>query len=161
MEAFHPSSFNDITYDVPGDNAIENQENKEENEKSEPAAENGQPELPEIEGDGEKKKKKRNRKKGGKVTQTYPPSVPIADLYPDGVFPIGEIQEYVSSKDDRTAINRMTSEEKRAMDRMQNDIYNEVRLAAEAHRQVSTIALILLVILVASSAFFRYLANYL
>lgn len=37
--------------------------------------------------------------------------------------------------DDRTAKDRFTNEEKRALDRMHNDIYNEVRLAAEAHRQ--------------------------
>ncbi|XP_063926053.1 methionine aminopeptidase 2 isoform X2 [Zophobas morio] len=89
-----------------------------------------------LEGEGEKKKKKRNRKKGGaKVTQTDPPSIPIADLFPDQVFPIGEIQDYRVNQDDRTAKDRFTSEEKRALDRMHNDIYNEVRLAAEAHRQ--------------------------
>lgn len=95
------------------------------------AAENGV----ENEGEGEKKKKKRNRKKGGKPAQTNPPSVPIVDLFSDGVFPLGEIQEYPTVKDDRTAKDRFTSEEKRALDRMHNDIYNEVRLAAEAHRQ--------------------------
>lgn len=50
------------------------------------------------------------------------------------MYPIGEILEH-PSKDDRTAKDRFTSEEKRALDRMHNDIYNEVRLAAEAHRQ--------------------------
>lgn len=88
------------------------------------------------EADGEKKKKKRNRKKGGgKVVQTDPPSIPIVELFPDQVFPIGEVQEYPTKQDDRTAKDRSTSEEKRALDRMHNDIYNEVRLAAEAHRQ--------------------------
>lgn len=87
--------------------------------------------------EAEKKKKKRNRKKGGKIVQTDPPSIPIVDLYPDQVFPLGEILDYPPLKDDRTAKDRFTSEEKRALDRMHNDIYNEVRLAAEAHRQVS------------------------
>ena len=32
---------------------------------------------------------------------------------------------------------RETNEEKRALDRMQSDIYSDVRQAAEAHRQVS------------------------
>lgn len=59
-----------------------------------------------------------------------------------GVYPIGEIQEYATGKDDRTASNRFTTEEKKALDRMHNDIYNEVRLAAEAHRQVSKHTLI-------------------
>lgn len=40
--------------------------------------------------------------------------------------------------DERTAKDRFSSEEKRALDRMQNDIYQEVRHAAEAHRQVLT-----------------------
>lgn len=37
--------------------------------------------------------------------------------------------------DDRKAADRFTSEEKRALDRLQADIYQELRLAAEAHRQ--------------------------
>lgn len=52
-----------------------------------------------------------------------------------GVFPIGEIQEYSLGKDERTSKDRFSTEEKKALDRMHNDIYNEVRLAAEAHRQ--------------------------
>lgn len=44
--------------------------------------------------------------------------------------------DYPTVNDSRTAKDRFTSEEKRALDRAENDIYNEVRLAAEAHRQV-------------------------
>lgn len=55
-----------------------------------------------------------------------------------GVFPVGEEMEYPAQKDGRTAKDRFTSEEKRILDRLHNDIYNEVRQAAEAHRQVST-----------------------
>lgn len=110
------------------------------NVTEETRANDAEPEAAEVaneEKDGEKKKKKRNRKKGGKLVQTDPPSIPIADLYPDQVFPVGQIMDYPPLKDDRTAKDRFTSEEKRALDRMHNDIYNEVRLAAEAHRQVS------------------------
>ncbi|XP_019879079.1 methionine aminopeptidase 2 isoform X2 [Aethina tumida] len=104
-------------------------------ETQEPApAENGDAAAADENKDAEKKKKKRNRKKGGKPAQTDPPSIPIVELFPDQVFPEGEIMEY-PGKDDRTAKDRFTSEEKRALDRMHNDIYNEVRLAAEAHRQ--------------------------
>ncbi|KAB0795607.1 hypothetical protein PPYR_12446 [Photinus pyralis] len=89
-----------------------------------------------AENEADKKKKKKSKKgKGGKSAQTDPPSIPIADLFPNQVFPEGEIMQYAPSKDDRTAKDRFTSEEKRALDRMQNDTYNEVRLAAEAHRQ--------------------------
>lgn len=44
--------------------------------------------------------------------------------------------DYPVVGDDRTAKDRFTSEEKKALDRAQMDIYNEVRCAAEAHRQV-------------------------
>lgn len=53
-----------------------------------------------------------------------------------GNFPVGEEMEYPVVGDDRTAKDRFTSEEKKALDRAQMDIYNEVRCAAEAHRQV-------------------------
>ncbi|KAJ1526985.1 hypothetical protein ONE63_008530 [Megalurothrips usitatus] len=88
------------------------------------------------EGDGAaKKKKKRKKGKGKSTTQTDPPTIPICDLFPDGVYPVGQIMDYPTVNDNRTAKDRFTSEEKRALDRAENDIYNEVRLAAEAHRQ--------------------------
>ncbi|KPJ11316.1 Methionine aminopeptidase 2 [Papilio machaon] len=87
----------------------------------------------------EKKKKKKNKNKGktsGK-TQTNPPTIPIAELYPDGNFPEGQIMDHGPAEgiDERTAKDRFTSEEKRALDRMHQDIYQEIRHAAEAHRQ--------------------------
>jgi hypothetical protein len=39
-------------------------------------------------------------------------------------------------KDGRTGKDRFTNEEKKAIDRLHNDMYNEARQAAEAHRQV-------------------------
>nr|KAJ3420887.1 Methionine aminopeptidase 2B [Polyrhizophydium stewartii] len=63
--------------------------------------------------------------------QTDPPSVPVAKFFPSGVFPEGEIQTY---KDDN--LWRTTSEEKRHIERIQTDLYNEARHAAEVHRQV-------------------------
>lgn len=89
-----------------------------------------------------KKKKKKNKNKNkGKAAdkktggQTNPPSIPIVELFPDGNFPEGEIQKHPIFTDDRKAPDRFTSEEKRALDRLHTDIYNELRLAAEAHRQ--------------------------
>lgn len=83
--------------------------------------------------DAEKKKKK-------KQTKTKPkgaPMTPIAEQFPDGNFPEGEVVKHPVPKDvdDRTAKDRFTNEEKRALDRMHTDIYNELRHAAEAHRQ--------------------------
>jgi len=46
----------------------------------------------------------------------------------------------------------MTSEEKKTLDRMNEDLYNEVRLAAEAHRQVSVHTFLLRISLLLSSS---------
>ncbi|XP_053672538.1 uncharacterized protein LOC128722879 [Anopheles nili] len=85
--------------------------------------------------DGKKKRKKRNKKKAGgseAANVLVAPSVPVAEQFPDGKFPEGQIMQY---PDSTTAKDRFTSEEKRALDRMHLDIYNELRQAAEAHRQ--------------------------
>ncbi|BFF93884.1 methionine aminopeptidase 2 [Drosophila madeirensis] len=97
-------------------------------EKKSAAAASGQPAA----------KKKNNKGKKAGSGQTEPPTIPISKLFPSGVFPEGEIVEHPTPKDlpdDRTAKDRFTSEEKRALDRMNNDIYQELRQAAEAHRQ--------------------------
>jgi methionyl aminopeptidase len=84
-----------------------------------------------------KKKKKRNRKKkggqGGPVKQqTDPPSIPICELYPSGNFPEGEIMQYEQDFN----LYRTTSEELREAERLELDIYKDVRQASEVHRQV-------------------------
>ena len=63
--------------------------------------------------------------------QTTPPSVPVRLLFPSGTFPEGEWQSY---KDDN--LWRETSAEKRELERLQWDMINQVRQAAEVHRQV-------------------------
>uniref|UniRef100_A0A914CUZ3 Methionine aminopeptidase 2 n=1 Tax=Acrobeloides nanus TaxID=290746 RepID=A0A914CUZ3_9BILA len=60
---------------------------------------------------------------------------PVHEQFLDGNFPIGEIMEYKPGKDDRTAINRMTNEEKKALDHSYEEIYKEFRRGAESHRQ--------------------------
>jgi len=89
--------------------------------------------------EGKKKKKRPKKPKAAApvVDPAGPPTVPIAQQFPEGVFPIGQIMEHgpATGMDDRTARDRYSSEEKRAVDRLHNDIYNEVRHAAEAHRQ--------------------------
>ncbi|XP_053694019.1 uncharacterized protein LOC128741920 [Sabethes cyaneus] len=83
--------------------------------------------------EGKKKKKKRNKKKAGQGGEKLvAPSVPITEQFKNAKYPEGEIMQY---PDATTAKDRFTSEEKRALDRMHLDIYNELRLAAEAHRQ--------------------------
>ncbi|PAA48253.1 hypothetical protein BOX15_Mlig028083g3, partial [Macrostomum lignano] len=61
------------------------------------------------------------------------PTKPIHEQYPGGRFPVGE--ELLYPGDERTARERVTSEEKRAMDLAQEEVWQEFRRAAEAHRQ--------------------------
>lgn len=116
------------------------------------ANKDGSDEEDETGGD-DKKKKKRNRNKkkrgagnehvgigtnpavtaGSQYGQTSPPTKPIIELFKPNTYPEGEIQKY--PVDDRTAKDRFTNEEKKAVDAAHNEIYNEIRLAAEAHRQ--------------------------
>lgn len=55
----------------------------------------------------------------------------MSNLFPNGQYPEGEIVEYRKENSYRT-----TSEEKRHLDRMNNDFLNEYRQGAEVHRQV-------------------------
>lgn len=83
-----------------------------------------------------KKKKKRKPKKkknasNGTSVQSSPPRVPVASLYAGGQYPTGEEVEYRGENNFRTV-----SEEKRHLDRMNNDFLTEYRHGAEVHRQV-------------------------
>lgn len=123
---------------APVKNGNEKEESEEEDENT-----------PET-GDKKKKKRKKNKKKAGasnehlgigttpgkagtQFGQTNPPTIPIIELFKDGKYPEGEIQKY--PVDERTAKDRFTNEEKKAIDAAHSDLYNEVRLAAEAHRE--------------------------
>ncbi|PAV22041.1 peptidase M24A methionine aminopeptidase [Pyrrhoderma noxium] len=82
-----------------------------------------------------KKKKKKKKSKKKKSEQTEPPRVGLSKLFPDGIYPEGEIQEYRDDNNWRT-----TSEEKRYNERMimedPEETYQSIRRAAEVHRQV-------------------------
>ncbi|KAL4427861.1 hypothetical protein ABPG75_001950 [Micractinium tetrahymenae] len=103
--------------------------------------EEGEGGEPGAEGAAKKKKKKKSKKKksgggGGAIgavptQQTVPPTVPVTQLFPGGIFPEGEWQSY---KEDQRW--RETDAEKRELYRLQHDMINEVRQAAEVHRQV-------------------------
>lgn len=71
-----------------------------------------------------------------KYGQTEPPTIPVADLFKDKPFPMGEIQSYPGEGQSY----RETSEESRAMDRLQEDLYSKVREGSEVHRQVRAYA---------------------
>ncbi|KAF8971681.1 peptidase M24, structural domain-containing protein [Flammula alnicola] len=85
-------------------------------------------------GEGKKKKKKKKSKKK-KSEQSEPPRVGLSKLFPSGVYPEGELQPY---KDDNAY--RITSEEARYNEKLANEdpetTYNDIRRAAEVHRQV-------------------------
>ncbi|KAK3797864.1 hypothetical protein RRG08_052463 [Elysia crispata] len=94
-----------------------------------------------AEGENKKKKKRNKKKKGGGAgggtgkQQTVPPSIPIVELFNEGAYPVGEICEYPPVHDGRTAKNRILTEEMKVMDESQSHLYEDMRIAAEAHRQ--------------------------
>ncbi|KAG0740242.1 hypothetical protein G6F57_001925 [Rhizopus arrhizus] len=83
------------------------------------------------------KKKKKNKKKNkkGPKTQTEPPTVPVSKIYTNKVYPVGECHDYIDDN-----LWRTTSEEKRAEERLKEEDYNDLRRAAEVHRQVRAYA---------------------
>ncbi|KAF2004958.1 methionine aminopeptidase 2-like protein [Amniculicola lignicola CBS 123094] len=98
--------------------------------------------APEAEGAAKKKKKRKPRKKkkagttaatgaAGPKVQTSPPRVPVHELFPNDTYREGEIQEYRDENAYRT-----TNEEKRHLDRMNNEFLTDYRRGAEVHRQV-------------------------
>lgn len=78
-----------------------------------------------------KKKKKPKKKKAVAKVQSDPPRVPVSQLFSGGTYPVGEEVEYKNDNSYRT-----TNEEKRHLDRMNNDFLQEYRQGAEVHRQV-------------------------
>ncbi|KAL1757352.1 methionine aminopeptidase 2-like protein [Schizophyllum commune] len=82
-----------------------------------------------------KKKKKKPKKKKKAAEQSEPPRVGLSKLFPNGIYPEGEIQPY---KDDNAY--RTTSEEKRYLERITcedpDETYQNIRKGAEVHRQV-------------------------
>jgi len=116
-----------------------------------------------AEGNGAKKKKKKKKKGkkkkkaagtllpcsrllGGftdyyvKYGQTEPPTIPIANLFPDGKYPEGQIMDMGTTKyyDERSCTKRLGEAERKLLDKSedQQELYKNIRRAAECHRQV-------------------------
>ena len=90
--------------------------------------------APQADGAAKKKKKRKPRKKkkaGAAKGQTAPPTVKVSDLFPNDTYPIGEEVQYKNENAYRT-----TSEEKRHLDRMNQDFLTDYRQAAEVHKEV-------------------------
>ncbi|EUC56604.1 methionine aminopeptidase [Rhizoctonia solani AG-3 Rhs1AP] len=119
----------------PPPDPVEAKEEEEEEEEEEVAQEgdNGA-----AEGAKKKKKKKKSKKKktgAAPTVQSDPPRVGLSFIFPNGVYPEGEIQEYKNDNSYRT-----TSAEKKEAERLACEnpetTYQNIRRAAEVHRQV-------------------------
>ncbi|EQC25008.1 methionyl aminopeptidase [Saprolegnia diclina VS20] len=71
-----------------------------------------------------------------KYGQTEPPTIPVAKLFGAGSFPKGEEQNHPGDFN----TYRTTSEEKRALEREGEALYDRMRYASEVHRQVRKFA---------------------
>ncbi|KAJ3390163.1 Methionine aminopeptidase 2 [Entophlyctis sp. JEL0112] len=69
------------------------------------------------------------------LQQTTPPSIPVSKLFTNQVYPVGQILPYPLDSPVEHEV-RTTSEEHRANERLHWSEYNEIRRAAEVHRQV-------------------------
>jgi len=67
----------------------------------------------------------------GEYKQTNPPEIPVSQQFEKGKFPIGEIQEHNYDHNR----HRITDAELRAKERIFEDDYDNLRRAAEVHRQ--------------------------
>lgn len=113
---------------VGGNEAEAEDSGEEEDEKAEEGGANGATK-------GKKKRKRKPKKKtatGAVPTkQSSPPRVLLSSLFPSGEYPVGQEVEYRGEN-----LYRTTDEEKRHLDRMNNDFLQEYRQGAEVHRQV-------------------------
>jgi methionyl aminopeptidase len=119
-----------------GDKANDDADHDDSDDENE--AEDGAPETGEGAAKKKKKRKPRKKKKAGAAggasgpkTQTSPPRVPLHEIILNDAYPEGEICEYLNENAYRT-----TSEEKRHLDRMNNDFLTDYRRGAEIHRTV-------------------------
>ncbi|MCO5585022.1 hypothetical protein L7F22_038954 [Adiantum nelumboides] len=103
-------------------------------------------------GNGASKKKKKNKSGSAKkkakalraagvssVKQTEPPSIGLSKMFVDGCYPIGELQDYDESKFDENRKRETEAEKKeryRLLQEGEGNSLDNIRRAAEAHRQV-------------------------
>jgi methionyl aminopeptidase len=100
-----------------------------------------------------KKKKKKKKAKKKKPTQSDPPRTGLSKFFPDGRYPVGEIQEYKNEQvlnlhcllvlltlNPISNAYRTTSEEKSYLEKLAmedpDETYENIRRSAEVHRLV-------------------------
>lgn len=70
--------------------------------------------------------------KEGEWKQTNPPTIPVEDQFPDAIYPKGLHMDYTRKE----CAHRTTQEELREKDKLSESALNDMRKAAECHRQV-------------------------
>lgn len=73
----------------------------------------------------------KNWPKEENTLQTSPPTIPLALIFKNGTYPVGEIQEYRNA-----VLSGKSMEELKERERLLEDDYEDLRKAAECHRQV-------------------------
>ncbi|VDC06738.1 unnamed protein product [Peniophora sp. CBMAI 1063] len=131
-----PKSQEDTKPVVNGNGAADDHEDEEVDDEVDGDAPVG---AGATDGAAKKKKKKKPKKKKAKVAQSEPPRVGITKLFPDGVYPEGELQDYKDENHFRTTSAEMREKEKLAMGDPELT-YASIRRAAEVHRQVRAYA---------------------
>ena len=138
-------------------NGHHNAEDEEEGDGDDDDADDAAGEGGAAAGTGGKKKKKKKSgaaKKKAKAAaarnasahtgQSEPPRIGLSKLFPNGQYPIGEIQQYDESKFLDESRKRVTQEELRERERITQQQegcdYNLIRKAAEVHRQARSYA---------------------
>ncbi|ODM90611.1 Methionine aminopeptidase 2 [Orchesella cincta] len=77
----------------------------------------------------------KQQKTPGGVKQTSPkPTIPIDELFPNKNYPVGQIMEHSKLKNQK--LDQM--QEKKMLEKLNEDTYQDIRRAAEAHRQTRT-----------------------
>uniref|UniRef100_A0A0K0CX65 Methionine aminopeptidase 2 n=1 Tax=Angiostrongylus cantonensis TaxID=6313 RepID=A0A0K0CX65_ANGCA len=62
---------------------------------------------------------------------------PVDEQFTDGNYPVGQCENYyITGKDGRVASDRVSSQEKKALDSSFDEMYQDYRRSAEVHRQV-------------------------
>ncbi|KZV74049.1 peptidase M24A, methionine aminopeptidase [Peniophora sp. CONT] len=89
--------------------------------------------------DEEDEPKKKPKKKKAKVVQSEPPRIGVTKLFPNGVYPEGELQDYKDDNHFRTTSAEMREKERLAMEDPE-ETYASIRRAAAVHRQVRAYA---------------------
>ncbi|EIW71553.1 hypothetical protein TREMEDRAFT_42920 [Tremella mesenterica DSM 1558] len=92
-----------------------------------------------VVGEGKKKKKKKkSKKKKTTVVQTEPPTIGLSKIFKNGVYPIGEEMDYTNDSTRRTSPESL--ERERLAQEDPSSSYQNIRRAAEVHRQVRAYA---------------------